>query len=94
MYSYILSLDAEENIMRIYEYGLGQFGLQQADLYYDMLFDCFDRIGRNPYLFPTADYIKVGYRYCVCGVDTIYYKISSLESVEIISIIGRQNYRV
>ena len=93
MYEYILTLDAEEDIVRIYEYGMGQFGLIQADVYYDMLFDSFDNIGKNPYLFPSADHIKIGYRYCVCGVDTIYYKITSQEIVEIITIIGRQDYR-
>ncbi len=93
MYKYVLTLDAEEDIVRIYEYGFGQFGLVQADIYYDMIFDCFDRIAKNPYLFPAADHIKIGYKYCVCGVDTIYYKIANLETVEIITIIGRQDFK-
>ena len=93
MYNYVLTLDAEEDMIRIYEYGFGQFGLIHADSYYDMLFDCFEKIAANPYLFPTADYIKKGYRYCVCGVDTIYYKISNDAIVEIFTIIGRQDFR-
>ena len=93
MYKYVLTLDAEEDIVRIYEYGFGQFGLVQADIYYDIIFDCFDRICKNPYFFPAADHIKIGYKYCVCGVDTIYYKIANLETVEIITIIGRQDFK-
>lgn len=92
MYKYVLTVDAEEDIVRIYEYGFGQFGMNQADIYYDMMFDCCDKITLNPYLFPTADHIKKGYRYCVCGVDTIYYKIANLETVEIITIISRQGF--
>ncbi len=93
MYNYVLTLDAEEDISRIYEYGIIQFGLIQADSYYDMLFDCFQKIAANPYLFPNADYIKKGYRYCVCGVDTIYYKIVTDGIVEVITIIGRQDFK-
>ena len=92
MYKYVLTLDAEEDILRIYEYGFGQFGMNQADIYYDMIFDCFDKIASNPFLFPQANHIKIGYRYCVCGVDIIYYKISSLDIVGIITIIGRQDF--
>ena len=92
MYKYVLTLDAEEDIVRIYEYGFGQLGMNQADIYYNMLFDCFDRIAKNPYIFPAANHIKIGYRYCVCGVDTIYYKILSLDIVEMITIIERRNF--
>jgi toxin ParE1/3/4 len=92
MYKYLLTIDAEEDIVRIYEYGFALFGMIQADKYYDLLFECFDQITSNPYLFPTADHIKIGYRYCVCGVDTIYYKILNQEIVEIITIIGRQDF--
>ena len=93
MYKYILTIDAEKDIVRIYEYGISQFGVQQADTYYDLLFDCFDKIASNPYLFPSAGHIIQGYRYCVCGSDTIYYKISNQEIVEIITIIGRQDFK-
>jgi toxin ParE1/3/4 len=93
MYKYVLTIDAEEDIVRIYEYGIGQFGMQQADKYYEMLFDCFDKIASNPYLFPSAEHILQGYRYCVCGIDTIYYAITNQEIVEIITIIGRQDFK-
>ena len=36
MYKYYLSFEAEEDIIRIFEYGLGRFGLKQANKYYDM----------------------------------------------------------
>lgn len=91
MYKYKLSFEAEEDIIRIFEYGLGRFGLQQAIKYYDMMYECFDRIASNPFLFPVVPNYKNAERFCVCGVDIIYYNINKGE-VEIITIIGRQDY--
>ena len=93
MYSYCLSSDAKEDLRRIYYYGIGKFGIDQADNYFNMLHNCFARIEENPFLFPPAEHIKKGYRYCVCGVDTIYYQINTNERVEIITIIGRQDFQ-
>jgi len=92
MHSYRLSFEAESDITRLYEYGYYKFGLAQADKYYDALFECFNKIAVNPLMFPTADYIKSGFRYCVCGVDTIYYTIKEKKVIEIVTIIGRQDF--
>jgi toxin ParE1/3/4 len=91
MYSYKLNIQAEEDLTRIFEYGIGRFGLLQANKYYDMLFDCFSKIASNPYLFPDAIRFRKGYRYCVCGVDTIFFKINA-DEIEIMAIIGRQYF--
>ena len=91
MFSYKLNIQAEEDLARIFEYGMGRFGLLQANKYYDMLFDCFSKIASNHYLFPEAIRFRQGYRYCVCGVDTIFYKINANE-IEIMAIIGRQKF--
>jgi toxin ParE1/3/4 len=91
MYKYKLSFEAEEDIIRIFEYGLGRFGLIQANKYYEMLFDCFNKIASNPFLFPVVLKYKNAERYCVCGVDTIYHNIK-VDEIEIVTIIGRQNY--
>ncbi|MEZ4856276.1 MAG: type II toxin-antitoxin system RelE/ParE family toxin [Gelidibacter sp.] len=85
----MLNIRAEEDLTRIYAYGLERFGLLQADRYYDMLFDCFSKIASNPFLFPEAVRFREGYRYCVCGVDTVFYRIN-IDKIEIMAIIGRQ----
>jgi len=41
-------------------------------------------------IFEAVDYIKTGYRRAVCGVDSIYYKITD-DIVEIMAIVGRQD---
>ena len=91
MYSYRLNIQAEEDLTRIFEYSIRQFGLREADKYYEMFFECFSKIASNPFLFPNANHYKKGYRYCVCGVDTIFYKINAHE-IQIMAIVGRQSF--
>lgn len=91
MFKYKLSFEAEEDIKRIYEFGLKTFGIQQADKYYETLHVCFEKIASNPYMFPIVEKYEHIDRFCVCGVDTIYYKIKD-QHIEIITIIGRQNF--
>lgn len=91
MYNLELNENAKVDLLRIYEYGIAEFGLNQADIYFNMMHDCFDKIASNPYLFPNAIRYRDGYRYCVCGVDTIFYKINENE-IEVMAIIGRQDF--
>lgn len=91
MYSYFLTREAKDDLWRIYEFGVYKFGETQADKYFNLMHDCFDKIASNPFMFPETVKNKKKYRFCVCGVDTIYYKING-DEVEIITIIGRQNF--
>ncbi len=90
MAKYRLSNVAKEDLIRIHQYGVEKFGLTQADNYFNSFFEYFEIIARQPFSFESVDYIKNGYRRCVCGADSIYYKID-LDSVEIMAIIGRQD---
>ena len=90
MASYSLSSEAEEDLYRIWLYGLRKFGEKHADKYYLAFFEHFEMIAKDPYLFPSVDYIRLGYRRCVSGVDSIYYRINE-DTVEIMTIIGRQD---
>lgn len=90
MSNYKLSNVAKEDLIRIHQYGIQKFGVRQADKYFDLFFDYFEMIAENPLSFETVDFIKPGYRPCVCGVDSIYYKINDT-SVEIMTIIGKQD---
>jgi toxin ParE1/3/4 len=89
MYQYILSNIAKDDLIRIYQFGTLRFGNQQAEIYFDSFFTHFEIIVKNPFLFEAVDFIKPGYRRCVCGVDTIYFKINA-DVIEIMTIIGRQ----
>ena len=89
--NYKLSREAEKDLIRIYQYGLANFGELQADKYFYSFFSQFEIICKQPYGFPQVDNIRFGYRKCVCGVDSIYYKINQNE-IEIMAIVGRQDY--
>lgn len=90
MANYKLSKSAKEDLIRIHHFGVEKFGMTQADLYFETFFDYFDMIAKRPFSFESVDYIKKGYRRCVCGSDSIYYKINN-GIVEIMAIVGMQD---
>ncbi len=92
MAKYRLSNSAKEDLIRIHHYGIKKFGITQADKYFDSFFKYFDIITQQPYSFESVDFIKEGYRRCVCGSDSIYYKIN-YDTIEIMTIIGRQDLK-
>ena len=83
MANYKLTNEAKNDLIEIHHFGIEKFGIIQADEYFDI-------IAEQPFSFESVDYIKKGYRRCVCGVDSIYYRINE-NIVEIMAIIGRQN---
>ncbi len=90
MGKYKLSNVAKEDLIRIHHYGVDKFGMTQADKYFNSFFECFDEISQRPFSFESVDFIKTGYRRCVCGSDSIYFKVNN-DIAEIMAIIGRQD---
>jgi len=90
MANYRLSNEARNDLVRIHHYGVEKFGITQADKYFYAFFNCFEIIAERPFSFESVDYIKNGYRRCVCGVDSIYFRIEN-DTVEIMAIIGKQD---
>ena len=90
MAEYRLSNAAKEDLIRIHHYGIEKFGIIQADKYFDTFFEDSEIIAQGPFAFESVDFIKEGYRRCVCGSDSIYYRING-GIVEIMAIIGRQD---
>lgn len=90
MSKYILSESAKEDLIRIHQYGTKRFGEKQADKYFNEFFDYFESIAKNPFAFESVDYIRKGYRKCVCGVDIVFFRISN-NTVQIIAVIGKQD---
>jgi toxin ParE1/3/4 len=90
MANYRLSQTAKQDLIRIHQYGTEKFGESQADKYFDSFYHYFDIISQRPLAFESVDFIRKGYRRCVCGSDSIYYRIKD-DVVEIMTIIGRQD---
>lgn len=89
--SYRLSNIAVEDLTRIHQYGVETFGTAAAEIYIDQFFDHFEKIASRPWAFEEVPHIRPGYRRCVCGVDSIYFR-QLYATVEIIAIIGRQDF--
>ncbi|TXE21575.1 type II toxin-antitoxin system RelE/ParE family toxin [Psychroflexus gondwanensis] len=87
MVSYKLSQVAKEDLIRIHHYGIEKFGQIQADIYFDTFFDYFEIIAKQPFSFESIEFIRKGYRRCVCGSDGIYFRTTD-NGVEIMAIIG------
>lgn len=90
MSKYRISNEAKEDLLRIHNYGVKQFGMAQADKYFESFFECFDIITERPFSFESVDYIRPGYRRCVCGSDSIYFKLNN-DFIEIMAIVGKQD---
>lgn len=90
MANYRLSNTAKEDLIRIYHFGVKKFGEDQAERYFDSFFKYFEIIASRPYSYEAVDFIKTGYRRCVCGSDSIYFKING-EVIDIMTIVGRQD---
>lgn len=93
MGNYKLSEAAKIDLIRIHQYGVLNFGEDQADRYFFAIFGQFEKIAENPYLYQAVDHIREEYRRCVFGVDSIYYRIKE-NFVEISRIIGRQDFQL
>ena len=92
MANYKISNTAKEDLIRIHQYGVYRFGEKQAEKYFNAFFDSFERIAKNPFAYEGVDQIKKGYRRCICGVDSIYFRLKN-DVVEIMTIIGKQEIK-
>ena len=90
MAEYRLSNEAKNDLIRIHQYGVKEFGEIQADNYFNTFFDYFEMIAERLFSYESVDYIKEGYRRCVCGADSIYFRVND-NVAEIMAIIGRQD---
>ena len=90
MAEFRISNTAKEDLIRIHHYGVQKFGTTQADKYFESFFEYFEIIAQRPFTFESVDFIKNGYRRCVCGSDSIFFKVNE-NFVDIVTIIGRQD---
>ena len=90
MNRYKLSLNAKQDLKRIYAYGFAEYGELQADKYFEVFFHTFEKIATTPAAYQSVEHIRKGYRRCAYGADSIYYRFNGVE-VEIMAILGGQD---
>ncbi len=91
VFKFSLTILAQQDILRIYKYGVENFGFGQAEKYYLSLYECFERISERPYSFKSIGHLKSGFRKCVSGADTIYFLVEEDDSVLNTAILGKQD---
>lgn len=91
MANYKLSPAAEDDLYRIWLYGLETWGEEAADQYVQALLTCFQKIADFPHQYPKVEDTRAGYQRCVYQRDSIYFRLNA-STVEIMAIIGKQNF--
>lgn len=90
MANYRLTAAAEDDLDRLYIYGVANFGLDQTERYTAGLIDHFAILGDAPLLYPAVDEVRVGYRRSVYRAHSVYYRIDG-DDIEIVRVLGRED---
>lgn len=81
---------ADQDLNDVYIEGFENWGVDQADRYYDALLTHFDQLCENPLMYAAVNDIREGYRRSVCGKHAIYYRIVG-NAVEIMGVLKHQS---
>ena len=87
---YIISEKANQDIEKIWLYTYENWTLEQADRYYNLIFDEIEFIAENFESGKSVDYIKKGYRTSLVKSHIIFYKKSKSNIVEIIRVLHQK----
>lgn len=90
MASYRLNDAALADLDKIYEYGILNFGMKQADQYFDGLVSHLQQIADSPLSYPGVDEIRAGYRRAPYYAHSVYYRIEEGQII-VTRILGRQD---
>lgn len=88
--AYKLTKAAEDDLARLYEWGIDHFGVEAADSYYDGMISRLEAIAEEPMLWQGVDHISPGYRRSVLKAHAIYYQIAADLDL-VVRILGREN---
>lgn len=89
MGTYRLSKKADEDLADLYRYGIRNFGVIRADLYFNSLCAHLESIANAPMLYQLVD-LREGYRRSVHYPHAIYYRIIESDNIEIVRILRGQ----
>lgn len=90
MADYRLSATADDDLHRLYIYGVLNFGLEQTECYTAGLIEHFGTLSSAPLLYRAVDEIRTGYRRSVYHAHSVYYQVDD-DEIEIVRVLGREN---
>lgn len=85
--TYVISKKAITDIEEIWLYTLKKWSLDQADRYYNLIFDEIEYICKNANAGKSMEYIRKGYRVSKVKSHLIFYRISTENTIEIIRVL-------
>ncbi len=85
--TYVITKKAITDIQEIWLFTLKKWSLEQADRYYDLIFDEIDQICRNINAGKFMEHIKKGYRASKVKSHIIFYKVSKEDTIEVIRVL-------
>ena len=90
MADYKLSSAAEDDLDRLFVYGVLNFGMQHTERYSAGLIEHLEALASSPLLYQAVDHIRPGYRRSVYRAHSIYYRIE-VNDVRIIRILSHED---
>lgn len=76
MYKIHQQVKARRDLINIWRYSYENFGVEQADKYFDELESAMNTIQDNPLIGVSCDYIRAGYRQYKVNEHYIFYRVS------------------
>jgi toxin ParE1/3/4 len=86
MAQYRLSPAAIKDLESIWQYTQQQWGVDQAQRYFETLVSAFESIAQTPNTSPACDHIRAGYRRQLIEKHVIYFRITT-DGVDVIRIL-------
>ena len=87
MSDYIISEKAIEDINKIWNYTAGNWSLEQADRYYNLIYDEIEYIVRNFELASDFSKIRKSYKYSKVKSHLIFFKKDKNNEIEIVRVL-------
>ena len=79
--------NAEDDLIDIWLYSLGEWGITQADDYLDDLNKAIKMLAANPEIGTACDYVREGYKKWPVKEHYIFYKVT-LDTLSVIRVLG------
>jgi toxin ParE1/3/4 len=76
--SFLLTTEAEADILDIYRYTFENFGEAQADIYHDGLHDCFELLADTPLIGRDYSFLRPGLRRYEHISHSVYYRLTDI----------------
>ncbi|MCB1023880.1 MAG: type II toxin-antitoxin system RelE/ParE family toxin [Acidobacteria bacterium] len=87
MPAYIISEKAVEDINRIWIYTAENWSVEQADRYYNLIFDEIEYVAENLESARDFGHIRKGYRYSKVKSHLVFFKITKAKEIEVVRVL-------